>query len=168
MTIAEINSLTAQDAEAAFTRCCGATNWVRKMVAARPFENEEALLAKASECWASSTIYDGAEAFLHHPQIGGTAELAKKFATTSEWASGEQASVQQASAAVLQALADGNAAYKEKFGYIFIVCATGKTAQEMLDLLNARLPNSEEVEIRIAMAEQMKITILRLKKLLTT
>lgn len=168
MTIQELNSLTIQDAEAAFSKCCGARNWVRRMVNARPFVNLESLIAMANSVWEACNIYDGAEAFMHHPQIGGTAELAQKFASTSEWASGEQASVNQATTEVLQALADGNVAYKKKFGYIFIVCATGKSAAEMLDLLNARLPNTEDDEIRIAMAEQMKITIIRLEKLLTT
>jgi 2-oxo-4-hydroxy-4-carboxy-5-ureidoimidazoline decarboxylase len=106
------------------------------------------------------------EAFLHHPKIGSLDALAAKFANTAQWASGEQASVQSASKAVLQALADGNTAYEQKFGYIFIVCATGKSAEEMLALLQARLPNPPKTEIGIAMAEQMKITLIRLEKLL--
>lgn len=168
MTIAEINSLNAADAAAEFSKCCGARNWVAKMVAARPFSSESDLLFKADSLWAISTVYDGLEAFAHHPEIGGTAELAKKFPSTSDWASGEQAGVNSANSDILQALADGNVAYKKKFGYIFIVCATGKSAEEMLELLQARLPNSEDEEIKIAMAEQMKITLIRLKKLLTT
>ncbi len=90
----------------------------------------------------------------------------KKFASTSAWAEGEQASVKQASQATLEALAAGNTEYERKFGYIFIVCATGKTADEMLALLQARMPNKPEDEILIAMGEQDKITRIRLEKLL--
>ena len=104
--------------------------------------------------------------FQHHPKIGSVAELEKKFASTAKWASGEQAAVKDANQAVLQALSAGNEAYEAKFGYIFIVCATGKSAEEMLNLLKQRLPNSPEIEIEIAKGEQMKITIIRLKKLL--
>ncbi len=168
MTIQEINSMNAADAAEYFAKCCGSSGWVKRVLAARPFSNAEDLEEKAHAAWSACSIYDGLEAFGHHPEIGGTAELAKKFASTSDWASGEQASVQQATTEVLQALADGNVAYKKKFGYIFIVCATGKSAAEMLELLQQRLPNSEEDEIKIAMAEQMKITIIRLEKLLTT
>ena len=166
MTLGEVNSLSPEIATEAFTKCCGSSTWVQKMVAARPFADAEGFFAKAHACWAECSEVDGLEAFTHHPKIGGTAELEKKFASTSTWAAGEQASVREASLAVLQALADGNVAYEEKFGYIFIVCATGKSATEMLALLQERLPNSTADEIKIAMAEQMKITIIRLEKLL--
>ena len=92
--------------------------------------------------------------------------LREKFASTSTWAEGEQAAVKQASQETLEALAAGNEDYERKFGYIFIVCATGKTADEMLALLQARLPNTPADEILIAAGEQDKITRLRLEKLL--
>ncbi|HUP57055.1 MAG TPA: 2-oxo-4-hydroxy-4-carboxy-5-ureidoimidazoline decarboxylase, partial [Bdellovibrionota bacterium] len=94
----------------------------------------------------------------HHPKIGDREELRKKFS--------EQAGVAQASEATLQALAQGNADYEKRFGFIFIVCATGKSADEMLQILNARLPNAPEQELRIAAEEQGKITRIRLKKLI--
>lgn len=166
MQLSELNQLVPETAIDEFTKCCGSSSWVQKMVDARPFSDENHLFDEAHRAWADCSEADGLEAFTHHPRIGGKEELAKKFASTANWASGEQASVKEASEAVLDALAKGNADYETKFGYIFIVCATGKSAQEMLDLLQARLPNSPETEIGIAMAEQMKITIIRLRKLL--
>lgn len=168
MQLSELNTIAPEAAVAEFTKCCGSSAWVRKMVEARPFTSESHLFEVAHRAWENCSEVDGLEAFTHHPKIGGKEELAKKFASTSEWASGEQASVKEASEAVLDALAQGNIDYETRFGYIFIVCATGKSAQEMLDLLQERLPNSPEVEIRIAMGEQMKITVIRLQKLLNS
>ena len=106
------------------------------------------------------------EAFSHHPKIGANIEtLRAKFQQTAGWSASEQASVSQASDAVLQALAQGNIDYEAKFGYIFIVCATGKSAAEMLNLLQARLVNTPADEIKLAAAEQAKITRIRLEKL---
>lgn len=166
MQLSELNSLEAERAAEEFTKCCGSSSWVQGMVKARPFRDAAHLFEVAHQVWDECSEADGLEAFTHHPKIGGKEELAKKFASTSEWASGEQASVKEASEAVLDALSQGNIDYETKFGYIFIVCATGKTAQEMLDLLQQRLPNPPETEIGIAMGEQMKITIIRLQKLL--
>ena len=168
MQLAELNILDPNQAAAEFTKCCGSSTWVHNMVAARPFTDAEHLYAVAHRVWDACSEADGLEAFTHHPRIGGKEELAKKFASTSAWASGEQASVKGASDEVLEALAQGNQDYEARFGYIFIVCATGKSAPEMLDLLQKRLPNDPEIEIRIAMGEQMKITIIRLQKLLNS
>src|SRR5207248_5366023 len=101
----------------------------------------------------------------HHPKIGDTASLRAKFASTATWASGEQASLGDAGDDEIKALALGNEAYFQKFGYIFIVNATGKTAVEMLQNLVARLENDPETELTVAAAEQMKITHIRLHKL---
>ncbi|RZK26134.1 MAG: OHCU decarboxylase, partial [Hymenobacter sp.] len=109
---------------------------------------------------------DWREAFTHHPKIGDVSALREKFASTATWAAGEQGAVRQASQSTLEALAAGNEAYAQRFGYIFIVCATGKSAAEMLALLQARLPHEPAQEIKIAMSEQAKITRLRLEKLL--
>jgi 2-oxo-4-hydroxy-4-carboxy-5-ureidoimidazoline decarboxylase len=166
MDINTLNTLPAAELADALTKCCGSTHWVGLMVDSRPYASEADLLEKAYTAWAQCSEADGREAFTHHPRIGGMEELAQKFASTSAWASGEQSSVKHASSETLQALADGNHAYEARFGYIFIVCATGKSADEMLALLQARLPNPPEKEIGIAMAEQMKITVIRLQKLL--
>ncbi len=106
------------------------------------------------------------EAFSHHPRIGDVDSLRKKFATTADWATSEQSGAQAASEAVLRDLAQGNRDYEARFGHIFIVCATGKSAAEMLALLRARIDHAPDVELRIAAAEQEKIAHLRLDKLL--
>ena len=106
------------------------------------------------------------EAFTHHPRIGDVAVLRERFASTAVWARGEQAGVAAADERTLAALAEGNRAYEARFGYVFIVCATGLKADQMLAMLNARLSNDAETEMRIAAEEQMKITRLRLEKLL--
>ena len=109
---------------------------------------------------------DWKEAFSHHPKIGDLESLKKKFSSTAGWASDEQSGVNTASQQIIEALADGNKKYEEKFGYIFIVCAAGKSAEEMLAIFKSRLQNSPEVEIEIAADEQNKITKLRIEKLL--
>lgn len=131
-----------------------------------PFQNKEELLAAAEEVWFKLLPNDWLEAFTHHPKIGDLNSLRAKFASTRQWAEGEQASVSTASEEVLRALAEGNAAYERKFGYIFIVCATGKSAEEMLAILQARLPNEHATELFLAAVEQSKITRIRLEKLL--
>ena len=167
MTLIELNKLDQPDLAEALQKCCGSTAWVQNMVTIFPVANAETLMRQATAIWHSLTEADWREAFTHHPKIGGdVAALREKFANTSTWAEGEQASVKQASQATLEALAAGNTEYELKFGYIFIVCATGKTAEEMLALLQARLPNKPEDEIKIAMGEQDKITRIRLEKLL--
>lgn len=124
------------------------------------------LLEDVEEQWWKCNEDDWKEAFAHHPKIGDIESMKKKFASTAEWASGEQSGVQTASDKTLMALAEGNRQYEEKFGYIFIVFATGKSAEEMLQLLQERLKNDPEEEIQIAADEQNKITKLRIEKLL--
>src|SRR5262249_25549324 len=109
---------------------------------------------------------DVLEAFEHHPRIGADlAALREKFGSTATLAASEQASVARASEATLVALRDANVRYEAKFGHIFIVCATGKSADERLAILRSRLDNDPETELRIAAGEQAKITRLRLEKL---
>ena len=150
----------------ALATCCGATAWVTALNQQFPFATTEALYAEADRIWYSLGEADWREAFTHHPKIGDVNALKEKFASTATWAAGEQGAVRQASQDILEALAAGNEAYERKFGYIFIVCATGKSAEERLALLQARLPNAPETEIYIAMGEQAKITRLRLEKLI--
>lgn len=163
----DLNAKTDDELCEALARCCGADNWVKGIVAFRPFASAEDLHAKAKKVYRGLETADYLEAFSHHPKIGGDlAKLREKFATTADWSSGEQSSVNEASEDVLKRLAAGNDAYYEKFGYIFIVCATGKSAAEMLALLEARLPNDPADEIKIAAGEQEKILEIRLNKLL--
>ena len=167
MTLAELNHLPEPGLAEALQKCCGSSAWVENMLAAFPVADAETLMDEAKTAWNKLDEADWREAFTHHPKIGGDVEaLRAKFASTSTWAEGEQASVKSASQATLEALAAGNEDYERKFGYIFIVCATGKSAEEMLALLQARLPNQPENEILIAAVEQDKITRIRLEKLL--
>lgn len=166
MTIAKLNSLKPQTAADELFKCCGSINWAKKLIEQRPFKNLHDLIATSDEVWHKCSKADGLEAFTHHPKIGDLKNLEKKFASTKEWAGGEQAAVNVANQLVLQALAKGNEEYEKKFGFIFIVCASGKSAEEMLALLNERMANEKDAEIKIAMEEQNKITKLRLKKLL--
>jgi 2-oxo-4-hydroxy-4-carboxy-5-ureidoimidazoline decarboxylase len=164
--LSRLNELDDAAARAELARCCGATAWAAGMAARRPFADRAALLAAADEVWAALGPDDWREAFAHHPRIGDLSALRARFAATRAWAAGEQAGVQSAGEDVLAALAEGNRAYEERFGYIFIVCATGLRADEMLARLQARLPSDPAAELRTAAAEQAKITRLRLEKLL--
>ena len=161
-----LNAMSQERAREALERCCGARRWVEGLLARRPFASREALHGDADAVWATLERSDFLEAFSHHPQIGADpGELAKRFASTASWSSAEQARVQAADALTIERLAQGNARYLERFGFVFIVCASGKSAEEMLQLLEARLDNDPEREISVAAAEQAKITHLRLEKL---
>jgi 2-oxo-4-hydroxy-4-carboxy-5-ureidoimidazoline decarboxylase len=146
--------------------CCGSTRWVERMIARAPFESEAALLDAAVEEWRALGPDDWREAFSHHPKIGDREALRKRFPATHHLSEQEQAGVTGAKEDVLEALAEGNRAYEAKFGCIFIVCATGLTAEEMLERLRARLPNDPAEEIQNAAREQEKITAIRLRGLL--
>jgi 2-oxo-4-hydroxy-4-carboxy-5-ureidoimidazoline decarboxylase len=160
-----INSWSKAEARTAFLRCCGSSRWADLMTARRPFRDEADLLAAAVSLWRGLTQADWLEAFAAHPRIGDVESLRKKFAATAAWSTQEQADVTGAAEDVLQALAEGNRAYEARFGYIFIICATGKTAAEMLTQLHQRLSHSPEEELHYAATEQEKITHLRLHKL---
>jgi 2-oxo-4-hydroxy-4-carboxy-5-ureidoimidazoline decarboxylase len=148
------------------TRCCGSAAWVNSMLPHFPVEDLVELLEESEEQWFDCSADDWKEAFSHHPKIGDTESLKKKFAATAEWAGNEQSGVTAASPQTLEELVKYNKEYEEKFGYIFIVCASGKTADEMLALLKERLSHKPDYEVLIAAEEQIEITKLRLKKLL--
>ena len=137
--------------------CCGSARWVDAMLARRPFGSMTALLEAADSIWRSLSEADWLEAFSHHPKIGDRAAqgIAKQ----------EQARAASASASVVIELADANREYEARFGYIFIICATGKSAESILEALRTRLGNDPQTEIRVAAEEQLKITQLRLKGL---
>ena len=157
-----IDDASPDEARAMLARACGSSRWVERMMARRPFGRDAKLLAVARVEWFGLTEADWLEAFSHHPRIGDRASLAARFPATHDLSSTEQSAVGAAHEDVLTALAEGNQAYLERFGFIFIVCATGKSADEMLQLLRDRLPNSRPAELRIAAEEQAKITALRL------
>ncbi len=130
----------------------------------RPFGTIEQLLADARDVWLALEPDDWKEAFAAHPKIGDRDSLRHRFPETAHLASREQAGVEGASDDVLSALAEGNLAYERKFGFIFIVCASGLTASQMLEMLRARLNNDSAMELQIAAEEQAKITALRLAR----
>lgn len=166
MNVKSINQLSAEDAKSEFMRCCHSTVWAEEMLKRLPFKDEVELIAASESISKLLTKADWLEAFAGHPKIGQDVEsLRAKFQNTAEWSSGEQAGVNTASQELLEQLSEGNRAYERKFGYIFIVCAAGKSAAEMLALLKERLNNSPGKELLIAVAEQEKITRLRLAKL---
>jgi 2-oxo-4-hydroxy-4-carboxy-5-ureidoimidazoline decarboxylase len=166
MKLDALNALAEPEAREVLARCCGSSRWTKAMCAARPFASRAAMFVAADRADATLSRADWLEAFAHHPRIGDVQALREKFAATATWAGDEQKGAAAASDEVLEALARGNHAYERRFGYIFIVCATGRSAAEMLVMLEARIGNDPERELPIAAAEQARITRLRLDKLL--
>jgi OHCU decarboxylase len=160
-----LNSLSPEEAETEFLKCCGSRNWARRMVNRRPFASVDQLRRAADCLWSSLAPADLLEAFRSHPKIGEQKAAQPTSPEARAWSQEEQAGLQSAAHDTMQALADGNRAYEETFGYIFIVCATGKTSAEMLAILRERLRHDSENELSVAAAEQRRITQLRLEKL---
>ena len=165
--VKRLNSLPREEAEGELLKCCGSTRWAREVAARRPFENGEELMSVADEVWRGLDAADWLEAFSRHPKIGERKAAGGQTPEERAWSADEQSKMSEADEAARAELASLNRVYVEKFGYIFIVCATGRTAAEMLALLRARLPNDAETEIKVAAEEQRRITRLRLQKLLT-
>jgi len=161
-----LNGLSPEQAEAELLQCCGSTNWAQRMVRQRPFSGIANLLEKADRIWWELGAEHWHEAFRRHPKIGEKSAAETGSTQTHRWSEKEQAAARTAGGDVLAELAEANRAYQERFGYIFIVCATGKSGEEMLALLRNRLQNDPDVELRIAAEEQRRITRLRLEKLL--
>ncbi|SVA66458.1 uncharacterized protein METZ01_LOCUS119312 [marine metagenome] len=132
----------------------------------RPFNSTDNLFQKAESIWFSLSTDDWLEAFTHHPKIGNMDSLRKKFQNTKSLSKNEQSGVNDASENTLINLAESNQLYEDKFGFIFIVCATGKSSKEMLALIKTRLENNSETEMKSAAIEQNKITQIRLQKIL--
>lgn len=165
--LASLNSLPADEAAKELLQCCGSKRWAAKMVEARPFNTLAELITHANKIWWSLDRDDWLEAFRSHPKIGEKKAADSVSARSKTWSGQEQAGVNTASTETTNALATLNHAYEQKFGFIFIICATGKTSEEMLAALRERLEHDAAEELPIAAAEQWKITELRLKKLLT-
>jgi 2-oxo-4-hydroxy-4-carboxy-5-ureidoimidazoline decarboxylase len=166
MSLQEINTADKKRAYQLFESCCCAPNWVDKMIAARPFTDQTTLLAEAKIIWQNLTETDYLAAFEGHPQIGDISTLQDKYANTSSTAGHEQSGMSSAQESVIDAMFTLNKAYLAKFGFIFIVFASGKSAEQMLALLKARIDNDRDTELTIAASEQAKITANRLEKLL--
>jgi allantoicase len=159
------HNLSRRQAVRALLDCCGSKKWAEKMAKQRPFVSPTELFESADRTWRDLQRKDWLEAFQHHPPVGGRRAAANQSATQSRWSAKEQSTAQKATPEVLAALAAGNKAYADKFGYVFLICATGKTSDEILTSLKQRMPNDAEAELRGAAAEQCKITRLRLEKL---
>ncbi len=164
--LAWLNELPSAEAASAFRDCCGSTVWAERMSASRPFAMLENLYTAAEDIWFALTPADHLEAFAAHPQIGSKKAAPSQKRRAADWSAGEQSGVQDAADSVREQLAEANRLYKNKFGFIFIVYASGKTADEMLAICRARQGNSVETELKIAAQEQHKITETRLNKLL--
>jgi OHCU decarboxylase len=165
VTLDELNALPQSEAEELFRSACGASSWIIEMARGRPYESVDHLLAKADEAWASTGPDDWYEAFSHHPRIGEHQSAAEQDARAKGWSEKEQSQLKGASSNVFDQMSLVNRAYEEKFGFIYIVSAAGKSGDDLLELARERLRNDTDTELRIAAAEQAKITRLRLKKL---
>jgi len=162
-----LNALPPDEAAKELLQCCGSNSWAQQVVKARPYQSLDDLIASANDIWWLLTPGDWLEAFRSHPKIGGKKAAETVSEQSRQWSGQEQAGVSNASPETVNSLATLNRAYEQKFGFIFIICATGRTPEEMLLALRERLEHGTEAELPIAAAEQSRITELRLKKLIS-
>jgi OHCU decarboxylase len=166
VSVAELDAMSEPQARKLLAACCGASRWVSGMLVRRPFGSRARVLSTADEIWRSLDAGDWREAFSHHPRIGERKSAMPQSERGSAWATREQSGIERAHDDVRAQVAAANREYEERFGYIYIVFATGKSAEEMLALARERLQNDADVELRVAAEEQRKITRVRLEKLL--
>ncbi len=164
--LAEWNGADEAAALEAMIACCGARRWAAGMIALRPTSSIVELSEAADRVWATMEEADWMEAFACHPRIGER-KAAHATAQSATWSRQEQSSVSAAQERVLGELAEGNAEYERRFGFTYIVCATGKSADEMLAILKARLASTRDRELREAAEQQRQILQIRLGKWLT-
>jgi len=161
-----LNALPDEAARAALLNCCGSSFWVEQIRGRRPFHDTEQLFDAAREIWQKLGQGDWLEAFSHHPKIGERKAAAASPEQARQWSQQEQRGLANSTPQLQEELASANQRYQQRFCYIFIVCASGKSTEEMLALLHERTNNDLETELRVAASEQQKITRLRLEKLL--
>ena len=161
-----LNTLPQPEAIEEFLKCCGSQRWAQRMVINRPYLSLDDLCVKAGDLWWDLDRDDWLEAFRSHPKIGERKAASEVSKEALEWSGQEQASINDAQAQTLSELARLNRVYEAKFGFIYIVCASGKSSEEMLEILNSRINNEAENELMIAAREQAKITELRLRKMI--
>lgn len=167
-SVAQLNAMAPGDAEREFMRCCGSGQWARAMAARRPFASPKELMSSADSEFALMQRRDLMEAFGHHPRIGERTGERAAATGTEAWSKGEQAGAASADAEMQRALIEGNRAYEVRFGHVFLVCATGKSAGEMLGALRSRLKNDADSEYREASEQLRLIARVRLEKLLSS
>jgi 2-oxo-4-hydroxy-4-carboxy-5-ureidoimidazoline decarboxylase len=161
------NRLSVQEAIQEILACCGSEAWARALAARRPVLDEPTLFAASDEIWGRLSTGDWLQAFSKHPRIGDSQAPPEASTKSAAWSAQEQQSVAAAGESVQAVLAQANREYERRFGRVFIVCATGRSAPEIVDILNRRLRNDDAAELREAAAEQRKITNIRLKKWLS-
>jgi OHCU decarboxylase len=166
VTLEELNTAPESEAAGYLEACCGSPKWIEGMLDKRPFHSTDDLLRASDSVWATTGPADWLEAFAHHPRIGDRAPSEKQGTVSARWSIGEQVSVADAAGTVQEQLAEVNREYEGRFGHIYIVCATGKTPEEMLEIARGRMSNDPKVEMKVAAEEQRKITQLRLLKLI--
>lgn len=161
--LAAWNEAQPPSAMDAMLACCAARRWAEAIVALRPYSGVESLSLTADEVWSTMEEPDWLEAFAAHPRIGERKQPSETFPSAA-WSQEEQSSAAAAAKQVLAELAEGNRVYEERFGFTYIVCATGKTADEMLAILQRRLANDRQTELREAAEQQRQIMQIRLGK----
>ncbi|MBD0369611.1 MAG: 2-oxo-4-hydroxy-4-carboxy-5-ureidoimidazoline decarboxylase [Pyrinomonadaceae bacterium] len=162
----QLNALESEEAVREFLKCCGSKRWAERMAKERPFHDVDSLLTTSDHICSSLDASDWLEAFSHHPKIGERRAAQAVSSEARKWSEEEQAGAKNSSEETMRELIEANREYERRFGFIFIVCATGKSTEEMLNLLKARLKNDADKELSVAAEEQRRITRLRLKKLL--
>jgi OHCU decarboxylase len=165
-TLEQFNNLPRAEAAGELLKCCGSTRWAERVVDQRPFNDINSILRVSDDIWWGLDASDWLEAFGHHPKIGERQAAQAVSEEARRWSEEEQAGARLASEEVGQELIAANREYERKFGFIYIVCATGRSTEEMLSLLKGRLHNDADRELRIAAEEQRRITHLRMEKLL--
>jgi len=158
-----LNNLTTEKFREGLLACCASERFVEEMLRQRPFSSEAVLEEKAKQVWDGLDNSDLMQAIAAHPRIGGQVARNGPF---KSWSKNEQEGVGSAGGSIRHELAKLNDEYFDKFGFIFLICATGKSAQEMLEALRIRLHNNREMEIEIVNVEMWHITKLRMMKLL--
>jgi 2-oxo-4-hydroxy-4-carboxy-5-ureidoimidazoline decarboxylase len=165
--LARWHALPPEEAAAEVLSCCGSHAWAQKLTAMRPFRDELSLCAAADACWQELPASDWLEAFRSHPRIGEQHAQNKTTATSAAWSKSEQSQMNDAGAAILMRMREGHREYEERFGRIFIVCASGKQPEELLSILEQRLKNDPAQELRESATQQQQIMQLRLRKWLS-
>lgn len=163
-----INQLPAEELRKALLDCCGSAAWADQVVSERPFAEDSDLIDSAERIWAQLDQKEWLRAIRHHPPIGSKRGNSKQSGTARKWSAGEQSVAQASSAETLAVLNAANQAYNATFGYVFLICATGKSGDEILQSLRQRLANDPETELRVAAEEMRKIIRLRMEKLLNS
>jgi 2-oxo-4-hydroxy-4-carboxy-5-ureidoimidazoline decarboxylase len=166
--LARWNALPSGEAAAEILSCCGSRAWAANLAAGRPFVDEQNLFEAADECWQNLPEADWLEAFRSHPRIGEQHAQKKTTAVSAAWSRSEQSQMKEADAAILLRMREGHREYEERFGRIFIVCASGKQPAELLHILESRLANDPAQELLESAAQQQQIMQLRLRKWLAT